>query len=86
MCWIHLRYSSVAIISASEKLQAVHDCRLETQCKGLFILKMKLDRDLDLKRSTSSYACEGWGIEASWGPQLSSVRGRIVDYGIGNLK
>lgn len=46
---------------------------------------MKLAMDLDLNRSSATGGSDGFGTEASWGPQLASQAGVILDGSTGNL-
>ena len=77
-------HSSTAYISASVELRAVIVCLLEVQWMGPPSQMTNPEMDLDLKRSSSS-CLFGFGFEASWGPQLASVKGVSFEGSMGNL-
>ena len=81
---VHLMHSLVAYISASAKLRAVMDCRLEIQCIGLFVQSKNPDMDLLLKSSRCG-VLPSLGTDASCGPQFASVKGVVDSGSMGNL-
>ena len=71
------QYSSVAYISISVELWAVIVCRFEDQYKCSPSNIMNPDSDLDLNDSSKTLNECSLGIDASWRPQLTSVKEEI---------
>ena len=67
---------------ASAELRAVANCLFDTQCIAPPSPITKPESDRDLNRSRSSCWFVGFGTEVSWGPQLASVSGRMVEGGM----